>query len=295
MGKISEIIEAASISRPIFSFEFFPPKDAEGEKRLFSTIEKLKELNPDFVSVTYGAGGSTREKTLEWVTRIQNDYNITVMTHFTCVGASRSEVHASLDQYYRAGIRNIMALRGDPPRGESEFKVAADGFRYASELIAFIKSTGLDFDIGAAAYPEVHPEASTFQADMANLKIKVNSGVNFLVTQLFFDNRVYFKFVEECRKAGISVPIIPGVMPITQLKQIERFTKMAGTRIPSDIIQRLERHDKDQDALIAESIQVTLEQSRDLLRGGAPGIHFYTLNQSRVSHVIVKELRKEFG
>ncbi len=248
-------------------------------------------MQPAFVSVTYGAGGTTREKTLEWSRTIQERYGLTVMAHFTCVGASRSEVQEQVRQIVDAGIRNIMALRGDPPRGEELFRPAADGFAHADELIGYIRDTGYDLCIGAAAYPEVHPEAESSESDLSNLKRKVEAGADFLVTQLFFNNQAYFDFLRRCRDAGISVPVLPGLMPITQLKQIERFTQMAGTDIPDSLRQELEATGDDRDRLLAASIAYSTAQARELLEGGAPGIHFYTLNQSRATMRILEALR----
>lgn len=294
MKKISDILRDSSNKRPLFSFEFFPPKNLEGEKRLFDTIDDLKSLNPDFVSVTYGAGGSTREKTLEWVTYIQKDDGITAMAHFTCVGASRDEIRSSLNTFYEKGIRNIMALRGDPPKGEGKFIPPADGFAHASELIAFIRETGLDFSIGGAAYPEVHPEAKTSEDDLKNLKKKVDAGTDFLVTQLFFDNRVYFKLIEDCKKIGINIPVIPGIMPITHFKQIEKFSAMAGTKIPDELVRELSQYKNEPEKLASASLRYSIKQVRELLDNGAPGIHFYTLNQSRAALEILQDIRKDY-
>lgn len=292
MYKISELFTKNSERKPpFFSFEFFPPKNEEGEQRLYNTIGELKELKPDFVSVTYGAGGSTREKTLEWVSEIQERYGITAMAHFTCVGASRDEIKQQLITLNEHGIRNIMALRGDPPRGEEKFVAPADGFPYASDLIAFIRQLDLDFSIGAAAYPEIHQEASSADDDLKNLKTKVNAGADFLVTQLFFDNEIYFRFVERCKQVGIHIPIIPGIMPITQMNQIEKFTRMAGTVIPESLVKELTECGEDTEKLRQISLEYTTRQVLELLKSGAPGIHFYTLNQSQATMKILKRVR----
>lgn len=291
MRKISEIFIQKAGKEPVFSFEFFPPKNEEGEKRLYHTIDDLKKLNPEYVSVTYGAGGSTREKTLEWVTEIQNHHDMTTMAHFTCVGASKSEVSESLQRFYDAGIRNIMALRGDPPRGETEFKPVADGFPYASDLIEFIKGHRLDFSIGAAAYPEVHMEAESPEKDLEYLKKKEDSGADFFITQLFFDNSLYFEFLEKTKKIGIQKPIIPGIMPITNLKQIDKFTQMAGTKIPDSLVKSLHSHEDDPAKVLELSMDYTVQQIEELLAHGAPGIHFYTLNQSRAAMEILERLQ----
>ena len=281
--------------QPVFSFEFFPPKNDEGEKQLMQTIEELQSLEPDFVSVTYGAGGSTRSRTRHWVATIQNQYQIPAMAHLTCVGSNRDEIRSVLAELYDDGIRNIMALRGDPPKGESTFVAPTDGFRYANELIAFIRSTGLDFSIGAAAYPEVHSEAVSAEDDLINLKRKVDAGVDFLITQLFFDNTEYFNFLKRVRGAGIDVAVVPGIMPITAFKQVERFTAMAGCSIPSDLVDSLSKVQDDKDALLQLSLDFSRKQCEELLQNGAPGIHFYTLNQSRATWMILDSLRRSIA
>lgn len=291
MKKITSLLSESAGKRHVFSFEFFPPKNREGEDRLYKTIDELRALSPDFVSVTYGAGGSTREKTLEWVDRLRTEDKITAMTHFTCVGASRQEILSSLRDFSQKGIRNIMALRGDPPKGETKFTAAQDGFSYAGELIEFIQSTGLDFSIGAAAYPEVHLEAKSAADDMKNLKKKVEAGAQFLITQLFFDNSLYFKFVDECRQNGIEVPIIPGIMPITSFNQIERFIEMTGTKIPESFVARLAKVEGDGEGVRQEGIDFATRQCEELLEKGAPGIHFYTLNRSPATKEILKNIR----
>jgi len=291
MMKISDIYTEASNKRAIFSFEFFPPRNSEGEKTLYQTIEHLMDLNPDFVSVTYGAGGSTRDKTREWVETIQKRFSIPAMAHFTCVGSKKTEILESLKELSDVGIRNIMALRGDPPKGEEEFVTVKDGFAHASELISFIRENRLDFSLGGACYPEKHPESDTLDEDIKNLKKKVDAGADFLVTQLFFNNDFYFNFVKKCRDAGIHVPIVPGIMPITMLKQIERFTAMAGCVIPEELVKSLHECGDNKDRLLEKSLEYSTSQCRELLDGGAPGIHFYTLNQSRATVDILKKIQ----
>jgi methylenetetrahydrofolate reductase (NADPH) len=288
MLKISDRLKK---KQPVFSFEFFPPKSDDGERLLMQTIEELKPLEPDFVSVTYGAGGSTREKTREWVRSIQDRFSIPAMAHLTCVGSGREDIFSILKDLHADGIRNIMALRGDPPRGETSFVARPDGFRYANELVSFIRQTEFDFCVGAAAYPEVHAEAPSEAEDLKNLKRKVDSGVDFLVTQLFFDNEKYFSFMDKVRAIGIEVPVIPGIMPVTAFKQIERFTAMAGCAIPGSLIQALADAQQDSEALLRISLDYTLRQCEELLARGAPGIHFYTLNQSRATAIILDRLR----
>jgi len=277
---------------PVFSFEFFPPKTDQGEQALLATIERLRALDPGFVSVTYGAGGSTRERTIGLVTRIKAQYGIEAMAHLTCVGHDRNEIATILERLEGHGIQNIMALRGDPPQGETTFVRTENGFGYASELVRFIRTRGDQFCLGGAGYPEGHVECRELALDMDHLRQKVEAGLDFVVTQLFFDNRDYFPFVERARKAGIRVPIVPGIMPITNLAQIQRFTKLCGARIPPPLLDRLLAAPDDEQAVRAIGIAHATAQCRELLDAGVPGIHFYTLNQSLATAAIVSELRK---
>ncbi len=285
-----KIRERFGQERPLFSFEFFPPKDDRGVDALFDTVANLKALGPAFVSVTYGAGGSTREKTVAITQRIKREARIEAMAHLTCVGHSRDEIGALLDEYEEAGIENIMALRGDPPRGDTTFVPHPQGFSHANELIAFIRRRK-DFCIGGAGYPEVHPEAPSAEEDLANLKRKIDAGADFVVTQLFFDERDYFDFVSRARSQGIVTPIVPGVMPITNTAQIKRFTQMCGATIPAPLLAKLDAVTGDADAVIEVGIEHATRQCRALLQGGAPGIHFYTLNRSLSTRKILANLK----
>ena len=276
---------------PVFSFEFFPPKTEAGEQGLYQTIERLRELQPTFVSVTYGAGGSTRDKTLELVGRIKHAIGIEAMAHLTCVGAGRDEIHAVLERLAAAGIENVLALRGDPPRDQAAFVRPANGFGFAAELVQFIGERGFEFCLGGACYPEGHVECRDRERDLTHLKHKVDCGLQFVITQLFFDNTDYFAFVERARARGIHVPIIAGIMPITNLGQIERFTAMCGARIPENLRARLEEARHDDEAVRAVGVDHATAQCRDLLDRGAPGIHFYTLNQSTATRAIFERLR----
>src|SRR5579862_9425325 len=234
--RIDEIL--ATKDEPVFSFEFFPPKTEKGENKLRETLGTLRELEPDFVSVTYGAGGSTRGLTLELTKWIKRELGIEAMAHLSCVGASRDELSVILDSVADAGIENVLALRGDPPRGDTEWRPHPGGLRYSSELAALI-SGRYPMSVGAACFPEIHPEAPDLTSDLRFLKQKVENGATFLITQLFFDNDAYFRFVEEARAAGIDVPIIPGIMPITDVAQIKRFTDMCGASIPETLLREL--------------------------------------------------------
>lgn len=285
------ICERLSEVRPAFSFEFFPPKTSKGEEQLYETIDHLRPLDPCFVSVTYGAGGSTRAKTVELVSRIKHEIGLESMAHLTCVGADRDEIASVLRQLRDAGIENVLALRGDPPRDVGRFVVPENGFAYASELVAFIRSEGFDFCVAGAAYPEKHVEAVDMATDIANLRRKVDAGLDLLVTQLFFDNRDYARFLVDARAAGVHLPIIPGIMPITDFGQIERFTTMCGARIPDTLRARLEPVRDDAHAVREIGVEHAVAQCRELLSMGAPGIHFYTLNRSTATRAIVEQLK----
>jgi methylenetetrahydrofolate reductase (NADPH) len=278
---------------PIFSFEFFPPKTDDGVKALFETVEALRPLGPAYVSVTYGAGGSTRARTLELVKRLKRESEVEAMAHLTCVGASRDELAEVLDELSEAGVQNVLALRGDPPRGETTFTPHPEGFRYASELVAFLREhpARWSFCVGAAAYPEGHVETRDLAQDLRHLKAKVDAGADFLVTQLFFDNAHYFRFVERARAAGIALPIVPGIMPFTNVEQVERFTAMCGAAIPPALRAAMEVRRDDPDAARELGVAFAALQCADLLRRGAPGIHFYTLNRSPSTRAIVAALR----
>jgi methylenetetrahydrofolate reductase (NADPH) len=286
--RIDEII--ASKGEPTFSFEFFPPKTEEGERNLRHTLEDLRAFDPDFVSVTYGAGGSTRDKTVELTKWIKQELGIEAMAHLSCVGTTRDELLGILDGIKAAGIDNVLALRGDPPRGETEWKPHPGGLHYSTELAALI-SGSYPFSIGAACFPEVHPEAPDLEHDLRFLKEKLASGATFLITQLFFDNELYFHFVEEARAVGIEVPIIPGIMPITDSKQIKTITGMCGATIPGPLLQALEWRTGDPDAVLQLGVAYATLQCAELLARGAPGIHFYTLNRSPATRAIVSALQ----
>jgi methylenetetrahydrofolate reductase (NADPH) len=288
--KISSLF--ADPARKLFSFELFPPKTEAGRLSLERTIRDLAELSPAFVSVTYGAGGSTRAKTLELVQWIDREARLCAMAHLTCVGATESEIAAVLDTLVEAGIENVMALRGDPPAGQEKFERTAGGFGFAADLVAFIrKRYGRKVCLGGAGNPEGHLECRDIDQDIRHLKAKVDAGLDFVVTQLFFDNRFYFDFVARARAAGINVPIVPGLMPIRTLAGIERMTKLSGASIPPALQAELERCREDEAATLSLGIAQTTAQAVELLHGGAPGIHFYTLNQSPATRVILTALK----
>jgi methylenetetrahydrofolate reductase (NADPH) len=286
--RIDEILAAAD--EPVFSFEFFPPKTDEGWENLRATLQDLRAFEPDYVSVTYGAGGSTRDRTVELTKWIKQDLGIEAMAHLSCVGSSQDELRAILDGIERAGIENVLALRGDPPRGETEWRPHPDGLRYSTELAALI-ADGYPLGVGAACFPEVHPEAPDLAHDLRFLKQKIDSGVSFLITQLFFDNERYFRFVEEARAAGIDVPIIPGIMPVANVGQIKTITGMCGATIPRGLLEALEWRASDPDAVLQLGVSYATLQCAELLARGAPGIHFYTLNRSPATRAILSALK----
>ena len=284
--KIKDILKSA---RPVFSFEFFPPKNDDGFLQLFKTMENLKEKNPGFVSVTYGAGGSTRAKTIELVGRLKHKLGMESMAHLTCVGHSSDEIRAILDSLQEAGIDNVLALRGDPPQGEKVFVRPENGFGFANELVSFIKRD-YSFCIGVAGYPEGHIECAESARDLENLQRKVDAGADFIITQLFFDNRVYFDFMDRVQAIGIKVPVIPGIMPVINFKQTRRFTEMCGASLPDSLCRNLDQHQEDNEAVRKIGIEHALNQCRELLANGAPGIHFYTLNRSNATLAILDGL-----
>lgn len=267
--------------RPLRSLEFFPPKDDAGVEALRQTALTLKRIQPDFVSVTYGAGGSTRDRTAQVSHLLRREIGFTVMPHLTCVGHSRADLSAVADRLHAEGYRNIMTLRGDPPKGQSEFVPYQDGLRYASDLVALLKSRHSGFCLGVGGYPEKHPEAPSLSVDLDNLRRKVDAGAAFITTQLFFDNAVYYRFVERCRANGITIPIVPGIMPVLSLKQIKRFTEMCGASLPEKLVRRLEAAGESPEVVETIGIDWALTQIRDLLAQGTPGYHLYILNRAK--------------
>ena len=280
----------ANAGKPVFSFEFFPPKTEEGERNLYAALAELSELDPAFVSVTYGAGGSTRDKTLEIVSRIRAEHGLEAMAHFTCVGATVDDLRATLDQMAAAGLDNVLALRGDPPAGETAWTKTDGGLEYSHELVELIRRD-YDFSIGAACFPETHVHATSAQDDLRHLKAKVDAGAQFLITQLFFDNARYFDFVARAREIGIEVPIVPGIWPITNVAQIERVTKLSAASMPGRLLDELHARAEHPEAVLDFGVAYAALQCAELLAGGAPGIHFYTLNRSPATRAILSALR----
>ncbi|MBA2644637.1 MAG: methylenetetrahydrofolate reductase [NAD(P)H] [Solirubrobacterales bacterium] len=288
--RIDELL--ATSPEPSFSFEFFPPKTPDGERNLEAALAELSHMAPTFVSVTYGAGGTEAQKrqTIEIVGRIKRDHGLETMAHFTCVGATESELRETLDLMTATGIDNVLALRGDPPQGETEWTRTEGGLSFSRELIELI-SADYDFSIGAACFPEVHVHADDADSDLRHTKAKVDAGARFLITQLFFENALYYDFVARARALGIEAPIIPGIMPITNYAQLKRFTDMCGASIPAALRAELESRADDPDAVADFGVAYATLQCADLLANGAPGVHFYTLNKSPATRAILSALR----
>jgi len=279
--KISDLL--ASRSRPLLSIEFFPPKDHKGFAILGSSIERMRVMRPDFVTVTYGAGGSTRDLS-PVVSEVLGKMGFSpIMPHLTLMGSSRSELEQIIDKMYDAGYRNIMAIRGDAPADDPGFRQPPDALKYAAELVALIKKRHPDACCGVAGYPETHPEAETPEADILHLKEKINAGGSFVVTQLFYDNAVFFDFVERCRRAGITVPIIPGLLPAISLNQAKRMTERCKASFPADLAEQLEKAGGTGPVAEAIGIQWTVMQIDGLLNEGVPGVHLYILNRAKTA------------
>jgi len=284
--RIDRLLEKGA---PTISFEFFPPKNDAGFAQLYQTIGDLHALNPSYVSVTYGAGGSTREKTVQLVERIQREQKIRALAHLTCVGHTAAEIGSVLDDLWNAGIRNVLCLRGDPPAGQSQFVATEGGFAYADQLVKFAAERH-DFSIGVAGYPEGHPQCLNKTRDLEHLKRKIDHGGGYVVTQLFFDNAEFYAFCDNARKMGIRVPIVAGIMPILNVGQIKRFISMCGAKIPQPLLLKLESLEHDPEAVYRAGVDYATEQCRDLLAHGVEGIHFYTLNRSKATVDICKKL-----
>ncbi len=284
------ITDALAGPEPVFSFEFFPPKTPEGLEQLFGAVETLRPLEPDYVSVTYGAGGATRDGTVEIADRIKSEHSIETMAHLSCVGETREGLTTILNRFAEAGVQNVLALRGDPPRGESAFATTDGGLASAAELTEFITSNW-DFTVGGACFPEVHPEAASLDDDLTYLKSKVDAGASFLITQLFFDNAVYWSFVAAARDRGIDVPIIPGVIPIASYPQVERICSLCDASIPPELDHAMKAMSGDSEAESLLGVAFASRQCEELLAGGAPGIHFYALNRAPATRAVLSALR----
>lgn len=274
----------------VLSFELFPPKRDGNLEGLFQTVEELKKLNPDYISITYGAGGSTRDMTYDIAVRLKQ-VGVLPLMHFTCVGHSRNEIRQLLEKVKSVGIENLLALRGDPPKGETAFVPTPDGFHYANELVQFIRSQGFDFCLGVAGYPEGHTEAKSKEEDLLNLRRKVDVGGQFIVTQLFFDNRDYFEFVQKVRALGITCPVQPGIWLLTDYVQIEKICHLSGVKYPQALREKVEPIKDDKEKVAQAGIEYATSQCEELLKHGAPGIHFYVMNKSRSVTAVLGNLK----
>ena len=273
------------------SFELFPPKTPQGEANLFEHVARLVEFRPSFITCTYGAGGSTQDKTLEIISRVRREFQLSVATHLTCVGRTVDELHDYLDRARQEGIENVVALRGDPPRGDEAFRPVEGGLSFGNELVSLVRGEFPDLGIAVAGYPETHQEAPSPEADLANLKRKVDAGADVVITQLFYDNADFFRFRDRAIKQGIMVPIVPGLLPITNFAQIRRITSLCGAKLPPDLVAGLERAGDDADAQFELGVDFAVRQTRELFEAGVPGVHFYVLNRSEAAARVLGEVR----
>ena len=288
MGKGMSIGKIFKSEKKLFSVEFFPPKNDEGGKRMLETASVIQPFEPDFVSITYGAGGGTRETTMRYAKLLQQEHGYEVMPHLTCVGHTRDELLSILEDFADAGFCNIMALRGDPPKGETKFSAVEGGFSYASDLVALIREYFPHFGIGVGGYPEKHPEATDMNLDLQNLKTKVEAGADFITTQLFFDNQTFFQFVDQCKKTGINVPILPGLLPVLSIGQVQRFCKMCEASLPPELEQNLVKSPEFTQPEVGSDW--ALKQIKELMDWGCPGFHLYALNKSKSTLKILNGL-----
>lgn len=286
-----KVIDLFKSGKQTLSFEFFPPKTPSQEENLFKVIGELKNFNPDFVSITYGAMGTTGEKTFYWAKKIKNEFGLEPVAHLTCVAATKEGIRRQLDELAQMGVSNILALRGDPPEGQNEFVPPADGFKYAKELVAFIKGHHPEFCVGVAGFPEGHISTKDLSVDIKHLKEKIDAGAEYIITQLFFDNKYYFDFVSECGKAGINVPIVPGIMPITSLKQLKKMTSICGATIPEGLLYKLEQNAENPDIIEQLGIEHAVLQCKELFGSKAAGAHFFVMNQSGTISKILKDIK----
>jgi len=277
------------------SFELFPPKNAEGEASLYEHLKQLVAFKPSYVTCTYGAGGSTRDKTLDIVARVRSEFHCPVASHLTCVGSTAEELRGYLRDAQARGVDNIVALRGDPPKGQTEFKPVEGGLRYASELVGLIKNEFPSFGIAVAGYPETHQEAVSAQSDLDNLKRKVDAGGEIVITQLFYDNDDFFRFRERYDAAGIKVPLVPGLLPITNFAQVKRITALCGAKLPASLVLQLEGQGDNAEAQFESGVAASIEQARGLAAASVPGIHFYVLNKSQATARILSEVQLPRG
>ncbi|MCI0333364.1 MAG: methylenetetrahydrofolate reductase [NAD(P)H] [Planctomycetes bacterium] len=275
------------------SFELFPPKSPQGVTNLFQHVGRLVDFRPSFITCTYGAGGSTQELTLEIVARVHREFQLPVATHLTCVGRTVGQLREYLQTARASNVQNVVALRGDPPRGDTVFRPVEGGFRYANELVALIRGEFPDFGIAVAGYPETHQEAPSPEADLANLKRKADAGADVIITQLFYNNDDFFRFRERCQALGIRQPIVPGLLPVTNLAQIQRITSLCGAKLPADFVERLQAAGDDADAQFTVGVEFATRQTQALIDEGVPGIHFYVLNRSEAAAEVLSNVERQ--
>lgn len=275
----------------VISFELFPPKTPEGEADLFRHVAELARFTPDFITCTYGAGGSTRDKTLSIVERVRREFGVATAAHLTCVGSTVEQLRGYLRDARERGVENIVALRGDPPRGETAFRPIEGGFCYANELVALIRGEFPEFGIAVAGYPEKHVEAPSLEVDLDNLQRKVAAGADVVLTQLFYDNADFFRFRALCHERGVTAPIVPGLLPVTNLAQVRRITSLCGARLPASFLQALEGAGDDAEAQFEIGVAQATRQAQELIDGGVPGIHFYVLNKSQAAARVLSAVR----
>lgn len=287
---MTTIAQAYGPGRFGLSFELFPPKTGAGVASLFRHLDRLVEFSPSYITCTYGAGGSTQNRTLEVIAGVREKYGLPVATHLTCVGCTPDELLDYLHQAWEADVHNVVALRGDPPQGETEFRPVAGGFRYANELVQFIRGEFGQMGIAVGGYPETHQEAPSSQADIDNLKRKVDAGADVIITQLFYDNRDYYDFCERCAQAGIKAPIVPGLLPVTNGKQIQRIASLCGAKLPQDFVNRLEQHADDAEGQFEVGVEFATRQTAELVEAGTPGIHYYVLNKSEAAERVLRSV-----
>jgi methylenetetrahydrofolate reductase (NADPH) len=291
LGRAATVRELVAAGERSFSFEFFPPKDDDGERALWKAIRELEPFHPTYVSVTYGAGGSTRQRTVRVTEQIANDTTLTPVGHLTCVSQSCDELRSVIGSYAAAGVRNVLALRGDPPGGPGqEWVKHPEGLNHSVELVRMLRELG-EFSVGVAAFPEKHPEAVDFESDAKFLAAKADAGADYAVTQFFFRPEDYFALVERASSVGCDIPIIPGIMPITNLKQIQRFAELSGAEVPREVVEHISQFGDDKAAVREAGVELATKLCDELLAGGAPGLHFYTLNRSRATREIFTNLQ----
>lgn len=277
------------------SFELFPPKTPAGEDALFRHVERLVEFQPSYITCTYGAGGSTQNKTLDIVAHVRQQSGLPVATHLTCVGRTAEQLASYLAEARARGVDNVVALRGDPPKGEATFTATEGGFRYANELVEFIRNQFSDMGVAVAGYPEKHLEAPSLEDDLANLKRKVDAGADVVITQLFYDNADFFTFRDHCERMGIEVPIVPGLLPVTNFAQIQRITSLCGAKLPGEFVATLESAGDDDEAQFRAGVDFATQQMQELIEAGVPGIHLYVLNKSEAASQVLENLNVKGG